>query len=127
MAAIDPTAEQVAALVAAAQDDPAPVVMINLLKFARDGVASYERYGTEVQPHLDKVGASVVYAGNASEVVIGEEPAAWWDAIVVVRYPSRAAFVAMATSPGYQEVAVHRASALVDSKLIATSPWQLPL
>lgn len=127
MASIEPTAEQITALITAAQTDTDPVVMINLLKFAPDGAASYERYGKEVQPHLEKVGASVLYSGTPSQVVIGAEATPWWDAIVVVQYPSRNAFIAMVTDPGYQAVGAHRTNALLDSKLIATSTWQLPL
>jgi uncharacterized protein (DUF1330 family) len=113
-----------ATLLAAAADNDAPVVMINLLKFGADGATSYQRYAKEVQPFLDSVGATVLYAGNASHVVAGDIAGPWWDAIVVVRYPSRAAFVSMATSPDYRERAhVHRAAALENTHLIATDPW----
>jgi len=68
----------------------------------------------------------VLYAGDASHVVAGDIDRAFWDAIVVVRYPSRAAFVSMATNPDYHEHAhVHREAALQSTHLIATDPWQL--
>lgn len=51
---------------------------------------------------------------------------AWWDAIVAVRHPSRAAFVSMASNPAYHEHAhVHRAAALQSTHPIATDPWAI--
>jgi uncharacterized protein (DUF1330 family) len=123
---IEPTEQQVDALVAAAQDAAGPVVMINLLAFNdQGGRASYERYAQEVAPHLQRVGAEIVYAGNAAQVVIGGQDRPWWDAIIVVRYPSRAKLLEMALDPGYQASAVHRTAALATSGLIATDPWEV--
>jgi uncharacterized protein (DUF1330 family) len=125
VANIEPNKTQLATLLSAAVDNDSPVVMINLLRFGPDGVDSYQRYAKEVQPFLASVGATVLYAGNASHVVAGDIDKTWWDAIVVVRYPSRAAFVAMATNPDYQTHAhVHREAALESTHLIATDPWQ---
>jgi uncharacterized protein (DUF1330 family) len=121
---IEPTDQQVAALVAETQAKPGPVTMINLLKFKADGGReSYLRYADEVQPHIERVGASVAYAGNASGVVIGGDDSAWWDSILVVQYPSRAAFLDMVSDPEYIKIAVYRTKALADSRLIATDPW----
>lgn len=126
MAGIEPNEAQLTTLLAAAEDNNQPVVMINLLQFGPDGANSYQRYAKEVQPFLESVGATILYAGDASHVVAGDIESPWWDAIVVVRYPSRAAFVSMATSPDYHERAhVHRAAALESTHLIATNPWQL--
>lgn len=121
---IEPTDAQVQALVAAAQDNPEPVVMVNLLAFNDEGGRdSYLRYAQEVQPHLDRVGASVVYVGDARQTVIGRDADPWWDAVLLVRYPSRAKFLEMVLDPGYQEIARHRTAALETSALIATEPW----
>ena len=121
MTAIDPTAEQLSALAAA--DDDAPVVMINLLQFTgAEGVASYERYMAAVQPHLERVGARAVSAGAARQVVIGDGERPWWDAIIVVEYPSIAAFFAMIAHEGYQAIGYLRSDALRRAELIATTP-----
>lgn len=104
----------------------APVVMINLLKFHEDG--GYERYlqyTREVQPHLDRVGGVVRYAGTNAVNVIGDGQRPWWDAILIVEYPSTQAFTAMVTHPGYQQVHEHRAAALRRGDLVATSQWVL--
>lgn len=121
---IEPTSEQFEALLATAGEAPGPVVMLNLLKFHADGGReSFARYGAEVQPHLDRVGASPVYAGDVGGVVIGRESDGDWDAVLLVSYPSRAAFVEMVTDAGYQEVTRHRTAALRTSALVATDPW----
>jgi uncharacterized protein (DUF1330 family) len=126
MADIEPTETQMATLLSAAAENDAPVVMINLLQFKPGGDDSYRRYAKEVQPFLESVGAEVLYAGDASHVVVGPSDKSWWDAIVVVRYPSRAAFVSMATNPEYHDKAnVHRVAALESTHLIATEPWKI--
>ena len=123
---IDPTQQQVDTLVVAAQDFAGPVMMINLLAFIdRGGRASYQRYEQRVAPHLQRVGAKIIYAGNSAQVVIGGEDRPWWDAIVVVQYPSRTKFLEMIMDPGYQAVAVHRSVALQTSVLIATDSWSV--
>ena len=104
----------------------APVVMIHLLKFnAAGGRERYLQYGREVQPHLDRVGASVRYAGTAPVNVIGDGDRPWWDAILIVEYPTPQAFVDMVVDPGYQQVHEHRAAALEKGDLTATSQWML--
>jgi uncharacterized protein (DUF1330 family) len=121
---LGPTPEQFAALAARPAD--APVVMVNLLKFkASGGLESYLRYGREVGPHLERVGASVRYAGAAPAVVIGDGERPWWDAILIVEYPTPAAFIDMVTSPEYAMVHEHRAAGLERGDLIATSAWSL--
>lgn len=103
-----------------------PVVMINLLQFSQAGGRDrYLTYTREVGPHLQRVGGSVRYAGTAPVNVIGDGERPWWDAILVVEYPSPQAFTDMVTDPGYQQVHGHRAAALQQGDLIATSHWSL--
>lgn len=120
-----PTDNRPVNLKAFAQLPPdAPVVMINLLKFQEgEGRERYLQYAREVQPHLDRVGARVRYAGANPVNVIGDGDRPWWDAILVVEYPSSQAFSAMVADPGYQEVHEHRAAALTRGDLVATSQW----
>ena len=119
-----PTAEQFAALTARPAD--APVLMVNLLKFkTTGGVQSYMRYGQEVAPHLERVGATVRYAGAAPAVIIGDGERPWWDAILIVEYPTPAAFIEMVTTQEYAKVHEHRAAALERGDLIATSAWSI--
>lgn len=121
---VDATPEQFAALAERVAD--APVVMVNLLQFKKPGgIERYLQYGQEVAPHLERVGARVVYGGTAPAVVIGEGRQPWWDAILIVEYPTPAAFVDMVTTAEYAKVHEHRAAALDRGDLIATSMWSL--
>jgi uncharacterized protein (DUF1330 family) len=121
---LEPTPEQLAAL--ASRQADVPVVMINLLQFRADGGReSYLRYAQEVAPHLQRVGGTVRYAGAAPGVVIGDGEKPWWDAIIVVEYPSPAAFLDMVTNEEYLKVHEYRAAGLDRGDLIATSIWTM--
>jgi uncharacterized protein (DUF1330 family) len=124
VSSLEPTPGQFAALAARPAD--APVVMVNLLKFKTPGgLDRYLQYGREVAPHLKRVGASVLYAGGAPAFVIGEGERPWWDAILVVQYPTPQAFIDMVTTDEYAEVHEHRAAGQERGDLIATSTWSV--
>ena len=121
---IRPTGEQIKRVVAS--DLEGPVVMLNLLKFdkqAKDGEGSgrdaYERYGDEMARIMAERGIKLLWRGRADSVVIGDDEADAWDAALLVEYPSRKAFLEMASSKEYEGVGKHRTSALVDSRLLA--------
>jgi uncharacterized protein (DUF1330 family) len=124
---IEPTPAQFE-LLASSQDD-GPIVMLNLLRFkeraggidAADGISgveAYARYGEGAVPFLKRVGGRILWSGTAEQSVIGPE-AAEWDMVLVVEYPSRAAFLQMTSDPDYQAIHRHREAALTDSRLIA--------
>ena len=119
---LEPTPEQLAALAARPAD---PVVMINLLQFRADGGRDNYLYAQEVAPHLQRVGGTVRYAGAAPGVVIGDGEKPWWDAIIVVEYPSPAAFLDMVSNEEYLKVHEYRAAGLDRGDLIATSIWTM--
>ena len=121
---LEPTPEQLEALAARPAD--APVVMINLLQFrAEGGRENYLRYTQEVAPHLQRVGGAVRFVGGAPSVVIGDGEKPWWDAIIVVEYPSPAAFLDMVSNEEYLKVHEYRAAGLDRGDLIATSIWTM--
>ena len=123
-ATLDTTPEQFAALAARPAD--APVVMVNLLKFKQaGGLERYLQYGQEVTPHLERVGATIRYGGIAPAVIIGDGERPWWDAILIVEYPTPGAFIDMVTTEEYAKVHEHRAAALDRGDLIATSIWSV--
>ncbi len=116
---LEPTPEQFAALAARPADTP--VVMVNLLKFRADGGSeSYVRYAQEVVPHLQRVGGTSCMRA-ARRRGHRRRRTAWWDAILVVEYPSPAAFIDMVTDEEYLKVHEHRAAGLDRGDLIATS------
>jgi uncharacterized protein (DUF1330 family) len=122
--AVQPTPDQIAGLAARPADEP--VVMVNLLKFRADGGReSYLHYAQEVIPHLQRVGGTVRYAGASPSMVIGDGEKPWWDAIIVVEYPSPAAFLDMVSNEEYLKVHQYRAAGLDRGDLIATSTWTM--
>jgi uncharacterized protein (DUF1330 family) len=119
--AIDPTPVQLAAF-GATTDRPEPVVMLNLLRFAPGtGAEAYGRYAAAVAEHLERVGGSLLWAGACDDPLIGPE-AREWDAVAIVSYPSRAAFIEMVSDPAYLEIARDRSAGLADSRLIPCTP-----
>jgi uncharacterized protein (DUF1330 family) len=114
---VQPTAEQIKELVTS--KETGPVVMVNLLRFdSEGGRESFGSYVGGVRSVLETTGARVVWQGRADSLVIGDVDERW-DAVVLVEYPSRQAFLEMVSSPGYREIGKRRTSALVDSRLIA--------
>ena len=127
---LDPSAEQISVLASAT--GTGPIVMLNLLRFkdradgidAADGISgreAYERYGAGVGPHLAAAGGEILFMAECAAGVIGPEDEDW-DVMVLVRYPSRQAFLGMIADPGYQAVHRHRAAALEDSRLVCCEP-----
>ncbi|MEV8129354.1 DUF1330 domain-containing protein [Streptomyces sp. NPDC085944] len=99
-----------------------PFVMLNLLRFAADGRASYEEYSRRAAAFLRQYGGELLYAGDGNEALVAEEGQAW-DAVLLVRYPSREAFSRMVTDPGYREISRLRSRALAEAVLQPTTPW----
>ena len=75
--------------------------MLNLLKYTAAGEQSYRAYSAALTDYLPSIGAEVLYVGDCSTVLVA--PTGWdWDAVLIVRYPSRQAFSAMVADPAYQ-------------------------
>ena len=136
MKATAPNAAQLADIAGANLDEP--VAMLNLLKFkdkatyAEDaleakenltGAEAYMRYGVGVYKVLESIGAKPLFNGPASRYVIGG--GAEWDAVAVVWYPSRKAFLEMTNSEAYQAIHHHREAGLEHQLLIETTPGDL--
>lgn len=115
---IEPTPD---ALARFAEEAETPFVMLNLLRFADGGRESYLAYGHAMHEILPRYGGSFVYAGDAeSPLVPGTDD---WDAVLLVRYPSRERFLAMIADPEYQEATKLRTAALSSTVLQPTIPW----
>jgi uncharacterized protein (DUF1330 family) len=106
------------------QEDPGgPVVMLNLLRFAEGGRELYAQYAAALtDTFLPRYGGEVLYAGDGSTALVAEDGQDW-DAVLLVRYPSRQAFSAMVADPEYQQVTELRTRALTEAVLQATRPW----
>ena len=100
--------------------DAGELVMVNMLRFKPEGgEAQYDKYSQLTYPILKKIGAEVLYYGNGVMTFIGDD---YWDAVLLVQYPSRSAFVKMVTDPQYLEAAKYRSEGLLDSRLYVTRP-----
>ncbi len=120
---VDPTGQDLKRYLA--EDPGGPVVMLNLLKMRPDGRPGYVEYAERIRPFLDELGAEVVYAGDCSTILVAPQEHDW-DAVLLVRYPSRAAFGKMVANPEYQKITGLRTAALEDAVLQATIPWTGP-
>jgi uncharacterized protein (DUF1330 family) len=118
--AVDPRGRDLKRLLA--EDDGGPVVMLNLLRWAPSGAESYARYAAGLQEFLPRYGAEVLYAGEGSTALVAEDGQAW-DAVLIVRYPTRGAFTAMVADEEYQRFTAFRTKALSEAVLQATVPW----
>ncbi|MBW7469696.1 DUF1330 domain-containing protein [Marinobacter sp. M216] len=128
MEAINPTHEQLQKVLADTPKDQ-PVVMLNLLRFRdranytdespeRSGWEAYTLYMQEAAACVKAVGAEVIWSGHSVGSLIAP-PDESWDQVLLVRYPSIDAFMAMIESPDYKGVVKHRTAAVQDSRLVA--------
>ncbi|MFP4159815.1 MAG: DUF1330 domain-containing protein [Desulfobacterales bacterium] len=100
--------------------DHGELVMVNLLRFKPEGgEALYEKYSQMIYPIITKIGARVIYYGNGVMTFIGDD---YWDAVLLVEYPSRSAFMEMIRDPQYLEASRYRQEGLIDSRLYVTRP-----
>ena len=84
--------------------------MVNLLKFKPDGgAAEYAKYGAGVMKLLKKIGARIIFSGQASVCLIGN---ADWDAVALAEYPNKMALINMVQSAEYQAIHHHREAGL---------------
>lgn len=103
----------------ASQPDSGPVVMVNMLRL-RDR-AAYKRYSELTMPLIKARGGTVLWAGDGEAVAFGDAQADRWDYVVLVRYPSRAAFLDMVASSEYAAANVHREQAVERHVILAAA------
>lgn len=106
--------------------DDAPVVMLNLMRFRErslDGNGSgwdaYLRYSRLSIRLIKAQGGTIIWTGDAEAVALGVPERHRWDYVALVRYPSRAAFLAMMHSPDYAEANVERENGCADHAIVA--------
>jgi uncharacterized protein (DUF1330 family) len=125
--ALYPMPEQIQALLTGPAESP--VVMLNLLRFkdhasAPDegvsGEEAYMRYGNAMRALVESRGGRFLWMGRVDSQVIGAG-AEGFHVAAIVEYPSRKAFVEIASSPEVAAIGVHRAAGLEGQWLIATT------
>ena len=104
-----------------------PVTMVNILKFNdRSGIddesgrEAYMRYSKNMTPLLQKAQGKVIWMGNVTQTLIGDYEQAP-DMVLIVRYPSKEAFIEMSTTPEYEAISKDRKIALEYGGLLASS------
>ncbi len=129
--AVMPKQEQLLGLLTLVGD--APIQMLNLLKFHDiaqyddpaepriSGREAYMRYGTPMSALVTAKGGRLLFSGAIDHLVIGEV-GELWDVAAIMEYPSRAAFVAIATSAEVAALGIHRKAGLKGQLLIQCSP-----
>ena len=128
--AISPNRDQFLQLAADAQTSTGEVVMLNLLKYkasAEDGqggtgAEAYQRYAEQAVRMGEAQGGPILWLGRPDQVLIGDAAADAWDAVALVRYPSRSHFIDMVSQPSYQEAHTHREGGLERTVLLAMTP-----
>jgi uncharacterized protein (DUF1330 family) len=125
--AITPNKEQFVELATSAQEGE--VVMLNLLRYKSEasagegsGEEAYRQYGSQAVKMVEERGGRVLWMGSPDQVLIGDPEANRWDAVALVSYPSRKAFIDMVSQPDYEKAHEHRESGLSDTVLIAMTP-----
>ena len=117
MSDIRPTKDQIIELINA--PDEGPVVMLNLLKFkASGGSKEYGKYGDSVVQMVEKQGGKVLWLGKVDQTLIGPVDDTW-DAVALVQYPSRKAFIEMTSTKEYDAAHEHREGGLERTRLFA--------
>ena len=107
--------------------DEGPVTMLNLMRFRErslDGNGSgwdaYLRYSALAIRQIKAVGGTIIWTADAEAVALGVSEQHRWDYVALVRYPSRAAFLAMMHSPDYAVANVERENGCADHAIVAT-------
>ena len=130
MPAFQPTADQLRAF----RDDPydGPIARVNLLKFRvkseygagepehgvdEPGAVAYRRYVDAFQVAASEVGATCLLHGETERYFIGQGD---WDAVLVMHFPNRAAFIQTFNHPDYAEMHRRRDSGLLCQELLTT-------
>ncbi len=115
---ISPTPQRLRTL--GQQPDDGPVIMLNLLKFKPDGGrAAYGRYGAIAIQQIRRRGGEILYGGEVAGLL---GPGSEWEQVVIVKYPSRAAFLDMSQDPEYLQALPHRDEGLDATLLYAFRP-----
>tara|TARA_R110002072_G_scaffold36301_4_gene107015 strand:- start:3917 stop:4315 length:399 start_codon:yes stop_codon:yes gene_type:complete len=108
--------------------DEGPIVMVNLVRFREhsldghgSGFEAYTRYSKGDMPLLKKVGGTVIWAGNVEAAAFGAWSSAPWDWVVLVHYPSKAAFLEMMTSEEYALINTERENGVEEHVILASN------
>ncbi|MEZ0356190.1 hypothetical protein [Mycobacterium sp. SA01] len=106
-----------------AADPSAPVVMLNLVRFAPGGADKYREYIEHFSSSgiQERYGVTIMYGGAGHPSLLADAGGDW-DLVALFRYPSRQHFVDMVNDPDYQAFEHLRAEAVATAVLQPTTP-----
>ena len=121
-------------LATTAPEDDGPVWMVNLMRYkdkaeyadGRETTSSGREADDAYTPlgPLAAVGAEVVFVADVEDQLLGEGPK--WDRIGVVRYPTRASFIAMQQRDDFQKAHEHKEAGMAETIVIGCQPLDVP-
>ena len=122
-------------LATTAPEDDGPVWMVNLMRYkeraeytdGRETTLTGREADNEYMPigPLTAVGAEIVFVADVEDQFIGDEPK--WDRIGVVRYPTRASFIAMQERDDFQKAHEHKEAGMDQTIVIGGQPMRFPV
>jgi uncharacterized protein (DUF1330 family) len=89
--------------------------MLNLNRYTDR--EAYARYAQVAAGVLTELGGRVLWHGPAEQTVVGS-PDEQWDEVLAIYYPSRSAFIALASDPRIAEARAHRVDGLDQATLV---------
>jgi uncharacterized protein (DUF1330 family) len=107
-----------------------PVVMVNLLKFKPkavyadgretdlSGAQAYQLYVEEMRKLLEAAGGRFLFGGMVESLLLGEVEELW-DMVGLAEYPTPKSLIAIASSPEFRAIEVHREAGLAGQLNIA--------
>jgi uncharacterized protein (DUF1330 family) len=114
--AIEPDRAQLTEIIDRARDEgDGPIVMLNLNRY-RDRDA-YARYAEVAAVVLAELGGRVLWHAPAEQTVVGGSDERW-DEVLAIYYPSRTAFIALASDPRTGEARTDRVAGLEQATLL---------
>ncbi len=115
-----------------------PWVLVNLLRFnhrvlsedggSASGTDIYEQFQERCRPVLERFGATVLWAGDARFAVAGlsrstpPEGQPQWDRVVLVRYPTAAAYRAFIGDPEFRQALSIKDAAVAETEILVCAP-----
>ncbi|MEM1332702.1 MAG: hypothetical protein AAGG08_04510 [Actinomycetota bacterium] len=115
-------------------EDDGPVWMINLMSYkevaeyadGRETTLTGRQADDAYAPigPLSAVGAAPVFVGDVADQFLGASPT--WDRVAVVRYPTRAAFIAMQQRDDFQQAHVHKDAGMAETIVMGGQPIESP-
>lgn len=103
-----------------------PIMMVNFLKFkdkiaetGETGKQMYQRYVNAATKFSEQLGAEVLWYGKPIHNLVGPADDIRWDAMFVIKYPSKAKFFQLVQSQDIPNKL--RSQALIDYRLIVST------